>query len=73
MDQNIEDIIVLIKESELDQTIKDILIRDLQVDGLNDFLREQIIAYCTEGLKRADAQIERAKNALGTKDQKNPA
>lgn len=64
MDQKIQDIIYLIQQSELDQTIKDILIRDLENEGLTDFLREQIRAYCLEGLKKANEQIERARQAL---------
>lgn len=64
MDDKIPKIIALIEASELDQTIKDILIRDLKVDGLTDFLREQIKAYCVEGIKRATRQIEEAKQAL---------
>ncbi len=69
MDEKIQNIIHLIEQSELDQTIKDILIRDLQTDGLTDFLREQIKAYCLEGIKRLDAQIEQAKKTL----EENPA
>ncbi len=64
MDQNIQDLIALIQASELDDTIKQILVRDLQTDGLTDFLKEQIKAYCLEGLKKANAQIERAKAGL---------
>lgn len=64
MTDQIQDIIHLIEQSELDQTIKDILIRDLQQEGLTDFLREQIRAYCLEGIKIADAQINRAQIAL---------
>jgi hypothetical protein len=64
MDEKIQKIIHLIEQSDLDQTIKDILIRDLQTEGLTDFLREQIKAYCLEGMKRLDAQLEEAKQAL---------
>lgn len=64
MDDKIVAIVDLIQKSPLDQTIKDILIRDLQADGLNDFLREQIKAYCLEGIKQLDAQMEKAKAAL---------
>ncbi len=64
MDQKIQNIIHLIEQSELDQTVKDILIRDLQKDGLTEFLREQIKAYCMEGLKKIDAQIGLAKLTL---------
>jgi hypothetical protein len=60
----IQAIIHLIQESDLDQTIKDILIRDLQTEGLTDFLREQIKAYCLEGIKKLDLQIAQAKNLL---------
>jgi uncharacterized protein (DUF2164 family) len=72
MDQDIKDIIHLIEESELDQTIKDILIRDLQNEGLTDFLREQIKVYCAEGIRKASAQIDRAKAVLNQTDE-NPA
>ena len=73
MTDQIQDIIHLIERSELDQTIKDILIRDLQTDGLTDFLREQIRAYCLEGIKIADEQIARAQAALQTPPDQNPA
>lgn len=71
MDDKIQKIVNLIQESDLDQTIKDILIRDLQTEGLTDFLREQIKAYCLEGIKRIDAQIEEAQKVL--EDLENPA
>jgi hypothetical protein len=64
MDDKIQKIVHLIQQSDLDQTIKDILIRDLQTEGLTDFLREQIKAYCLEGIKRLDVQIEEAREAL---------
>ena len=54
MDEKIQSIIHLIQQSPLDQTIKDILIRDLQTEGLTDFLREQIKSYCLEGIKELD-------------------
>ena len=69
MDDKIQNIIHLIQNSALDQTVKDILIRDLQTEGLTDFLREQIRAYCLEGMKILDSQIEEAKKAL----EENPA
>ncbi len=61
MDTKIENIISLIEQSDLDQTIKDILIRDLRAEGLTDFLREQIKAYCAEGIQKLDAMLEQAK------------
>lgn len=75
MDDKIQKIVNLIQKSDLDQTIKDILIRDLQSEGLTDFLREQIKAYCLEGLKRLDPQIEEARQALesGPAQKENPA
>lgn len=72
MEEKIEKIIHLIQQSDLDQTIKDILIRDLQSEGLTDFLREQIKAYCLEGIKQLDAQLEEAKKAL-EQNSENPA
>lgn len=69
MDEKIEKIVYLITMSELDQTIKDILIRDLVSDGLTDFLREQIRAYCLDSLRKMDVQTEEAKKIL----EENPA
>lgn len=75
MDEKIQKIVGLIQESDLDQTIKDILIRDLQNDGLTDFLREQIKAYCLEGIKILDKKMEEAQKALESADinEQNPA
>lgn len=64
MDEKIEKIINLIQVSDLDQTIKDILIRDLKAEGLTDFLREQIKVYCLEGIKKLNAQMEEARRLL---------
>jgi hypothetical protein len=72
MDEKIEKIIRLIEASALDQTIKDILIRDLKAEGLTDFLREQIKAYCLDGLKKIDAEIDFAKKLLEEKGVENP-
>lgn len=74
MDDKAKDIIYLIQQSPLDETIKGILIRDLQTEGLTEFLREQIRAYCLEGIKQADVRIEQAKKVLEEKGkQENPA
>ncbi len=75
MDDKIQKVVYLIQESDLDQTIKDILIRDLQSEGLTDFLREQIRAYCLENIKLLDEKMAEAKKALETEEQKteNPA
>lgn len=66
MVEDIKTIIELIQQSPLDQTVKDILIRDLQKDGLTDFLKEQINAYCDEGISKIDKQIEEAERTLNT-------
>lgn len=74
MDKNTQDIIELIKISDLDETIKNILIRDLEKDGLTDFLREQIKAYCLEGIKKNNIIIENARQALeSNQSSKTPA
>lgn len=76
MDEKLEKIIHLIEQSALDRTIKDILIRDLQSEGLTDFLREQIRVYCLEGIKQLDTQMTEAKAALENKpvdSTENPA
>lgn len=72
MEEKIQKIINLIERSPLDQTIKDILVRDLQTEGLTDFLKEQIKAYCLEGIKQLDQQMTEAKEVLES-DPQNPA
>jgi pimeloyl-CoA synthetase len=72
MDEKIQNIIHLIEQSELDQTIKDILIRDLQAEGLTDFLKEQIKAYCLAGIKLYDERIAAAKQELEHQEEANP-
>jgi pimeloyl-CoA synthetase len=73
MDDHIEHIVYLIDKSDLDPTIKEILMRDLKSEGLTDFLREQIKAYCMEGIKVIDARIEEAQKILDNNEPKNPA
>jgi hypothetical protein len=70
MDEKVQSIIHLIQQSPLDQTIKDILIRDLQTEGLTEFLKEQIKAYCLDGIKQIDEKIEAAKKIL---EEQSPA
>ena len=73
MDEKIEKVIELIKNSDLDQTIKDILIRDVQAEGLTDFLKEQIKAYCVDRLKKIDEEEAQAIKILEEQHSKNPA
>lgn len=70
--EKIDRVIYLIEQSDLDQTIKDILVRDLKAEGLTDFLREQIKAYCMQGIQKLDERISLAKAALEEQPQ-NPA
>jgi hypothetical protein len=72
MTQGIDKIVYLVEQSALDETIKQILIRDLQKDGLTDFLREQIKAYCFDEIKKLDSRIEEAKKLLSAEEQ-NPS
>ncbi len=72
MDEKLEKIIHLIEQSALDRTIKDILIRDLQNEGLTDFLREQIKAYCLEGMKQLDEKMQAAKAVLDAQPESTP-
>lgn len=64
MDEKLLKLIRMIEQSELDETIKNILIRDLQSEGLTDFLKEQIKAYCLDGIKKIDEETEAAIKAL---------
>lgn len=70
MEEKIQRIVDLIQQSDLDQTIKDILIRDLQTEGLTEFLREQIKAYCLENIKLLDEKMAETKKLIETE---NPA
>lgn len=68
MDDKLQNVIHLIEVSDLDQTIKDILIRDLTQDGLTDFLKEQIKAYCLDGIKKIDEKVALAEQLLNEKE-----
>lgn len=63
-DNEIQHIIDLVHSSALDETIKEILIRDLKSEGLTDFLKEQILAYCDDALAKLDATAAAAKKIL---------
>lgn len=73
MDEKLQSVVNLISDSPLDQTIKDILIRDLKSEGLTDFLREQIKAYCLDGIKKNDQLIDQAKKILEEQASNNPS
>lgn len=64
MDEKVEKIIYLIQVSDLDETVKGVLIQTLLSEGLTDFIREQIRAYCLEGLKKVDTGTEEARQIL---------
>ncbi len=72
MDEKTKKIIALIKKSALDQTIQDILVRDLESEGLTDFLREQIKAYCVESNKKLDEEEAEAIKILEQQGQIPP-
>lgn len=63
--QIIADVCFLIEKSDLDQTLKDILVRDINENGLDDFLIEQVKAYCDANKKFVDERLQRAQSALG--------
>jgi hypothetical protein len=65
----INKIVELIKKSPLDETIQKILVRDLEAEGLTDFLKEQIKVYCLEGLQQLDDIKKEAKKILEEKSQ----
>lgn len=54
---NIQQIVDVIEQSDLDRTIKDILIRDLKSEGLNEFMREQLVAYCDKAIELIDKRL----------------
>ncbi len=75
MDEKLQKVIQLVQNSNLDQTIKDILIRDLTTEGIenNEFLKEQIKAYCLSEIKKIDAEIEEVKKILDSPSTQTPA
>lgn len=73
MNVKLQKIISLVQSSQLDGTIKGILVRDLTNEGLNDFLKEQIKAYCLAEIKKTDAEIEEIKKILDEYKEENPA
>ncbi len=75
MDEKLQKVIKLVQSSHLDQTIKDILIRDLTAEGIenNEFLKEQIKAYCLSEIKKIDAEIEEVKKILEEPSTQIPA
>ena len=66
MSTDIETIVKLIQDSCLDQTVKEILLRDLEKEGLTDFLKEQIKAYCTDGIEKIDKEVAEIDKLLNT-------
>ena len=58
MDEKLQKIINLIQKSPLDETIKNILVRDLEKEGLNDFMKEQIKVYCLAEIENIDEEIK---------------
>ncbi|MCL5666229.1 MAG: hypothetical protein M1383_00420 [Patescibacteria group bacterium] len=70
--EKIQKLINLIEKTDLDQTIKDILIRDLKSEGITEFIKEQIKAYCLEEIKQIDEAVEEAKKILEEQNQQNP-
>ena len=57
-----EELISLIEQSELDQTIKDILIRDIKNEGVNQFLIEQVLAYCDNAISVLEDKLSKHQN-----------
>ncbi|MEK7161931.1 MAG: hypothetical protein AAB729_04565 [Patescibacteria group bacterium] len=65
MDQTItvEELVGIIEQSALDNTIKTILIRDIKSEGVTEFLLEQVIAYCDNAIDILKGRLkDRAKN-----------
>lgn len=56
----LEKIIQIIQSSSLDQTIKDIFIRDLQSEGLTEYTKEQLLAYCSIAEEELERQLAEA-------------
>lgn len=58
---DLQSVIKAIEESDLDPVIKNILVRDLKSFGINDFLKEQILAYCdkaSEILEKRNSEVK---------------
>ncbi len=64
MDEKVEKIIYLIHVSDLDETVKGVLIQTLLSEGLTDYIREQIKAYCLDGIQNPDERTDAARLVL---------
>ena len=53
-----QELIQLVEQSELDQTIKDILIRDIRSEGVNEFLVDQVLAYCDNAIEIINKKLK---------------
>ena len=58
---SVEEVIAIIEESELDPTIKEILIRDVRNEGVTEFLLDQVIAYCDNAIAYLNKNMESQK------------
>jgi hypothetical protein len=62
------ELIQIVQKSDLDETIKKILVRDIQSEGVNEFLIEQVIAYCDNAI-----EIMKKRQAAQNPGSQNPA
>ena len=46
----VEELVAIVEKSTLDQTLKDILIRDIKAEGVSEFYIDQVLAYCENAI-----------------------
>ncbi|MDR3642416.1 MAG: hypothetical protein P4L74_02195 [Candidatus Doudnabacteria bacterium] len=56
-----KEIIDIIEHSEVDPTVKEILIRDIKEGGVTDFLVEQVVAYCDKAIAQLNKRAQNQK------------
>ena len=68
MDKTItgDELIEIVEKSDLDPTIKQILVRDIKNEGVSEFLVEQVLAYCDNAIAVLKGRIEKQKDQTPT-------
>lgn len=65
--EKLEKIIQLVESSDLDPTIKEILTRDLAIEGLSEYMLELVKAYCLGDKNALTAHVKLVEEILAEK------
>ena len=51
------ELLKIVEDSELDETIKKIFLRDIELEHVNEFYIDQVISYCGKAMEVLKKQI----------------